>query len=87
MIFMYKYNHKMLPDALTPLFFRNNAIHNYNTRNSNKLRAPRTHTHTKFITHAGVKIWNEISEKVNPIQKMGAFKRNIITHLIEKYAE
>jgi hypothetical protein len=87
-VFMYKYHHKMLPDALAPLFHRNNAIHTHNTRNANKLRAPRIQSYTaeKFITHAGVKNWNEISETINPNQKIGAFKRSVAKHLIDKYA-
>ena len=78
----------MLPDALLPLFLKNNAIHSHNTRNANKLRAPRIQSYIaeRFITHAGVKIWNDISEIIDPNKKIGAFKRNVAKHLIEKYA-
>jgi hypothetical protein len=84
---MFKYSHKMLPEALTPLFTRTNTIHNYNTRNSNKLRTPRIKTYIaeKFITNSGVKIWNTMSEIITPNQKIGAFKHNLVTNLIEKY--
>jgi hypothetical protein len=79
----------MLPDAMIPLFAQNNTIHNYNTRNANKLRAPRIRTNLaeKFITHTGVKIWNEISDIIDPSQKIGTFKFKLITKLIEKYAD
>ena len=37
---MYKYEFGIIPIALRSLFTKNRSIHNYNTRNSNKLRPP-----------------------------------------------
>ena len=86
-VFMFKYHHHMLPDSLTTLFIKNNTVHNYNTRISAYLRAPRIRTAfaEKFITNSGVKIWNSMKEILNISQKISTFKHKLASHLIENY--
>jgi hypothetical protein len=86
-IFMYKYSHHIMPTSLDNLFLKNNEVHQYNTRGANKLRNPkiRTRLAENFITNSGVKVWNNISQIIDPMQKIGTFKRSLITHLISGY--
>jgi hypothetical protein len=71
-LFMYKYTHHMMPPSLNDLFQQNSEVHSHNTRGANKLRNPRIRTKLaeSFITNSGLKIWNNISQLINPEQKL-----------------
>jgi hypothetical protein len=86
-IFMFKFTHHMMSNSLENLFIKNNEIHHHNTRGAKNFRLPqnRTAMKQKFITTTGVKIWNELVPLLDPNQKLGAYKRSIITHLISNY--
>ena len=86
-LFMFKYSDQMMPTSLDNLFKKNKEIHSYNTRGANKLRNPkiRTKLAENFITNMGVKVWNSISEIIDPFQKIGTFKKSLIIHLIRNY--
>ena len=86
-IFMYKYSHHMMPTSLDNLFIKNKEVQHYNTRGANSLRNPKVRTRLaeNFITNSGVKVWNNISQIIDPLQKIGTFKRSLITHLISGY--
>jgi len=87
-LFMYKFYHKMLPPSLDSLFQKNRDFHSHNTRGASKLRPPKIKTTMaeKFITSTGVKLWNDVSQKINPSVKIGTFKQSLITLLITNYA-
>ena len=88
-IFMFKYTHNMLPTSLNNLFEKNNKFHNYPTRGSNNYRRRKTKSilADKFITTAGVNIWNSLIEKINPDQKISTFKKSLITDIVHSYIE
>jgi hypothetical protein len=86
-LFMFKYNHNMLPSSFDHLFHRNNTYHQHNTRGSSNLRPPKINTTMaeKFITCTGAKLWNDIGSKIDSTLKIGTFKQKLITLLIMDY--
>ena len=65
--------------ALHNLFVRNSNIHNYNTRNKNKLRsAIGRHTFIyKNCCHISVHIWNNINDKIDTDTSLLTSKKTI----------
>jgi hypothetical protein len=88
-IFMFKYNHNMMPTSFDHLFQTNNTYHQHNTRGSANLRPPKVKTSMaeKFITFSGAKLWNDIGSKINSTLKIGTFKQKLISQLIKDYGQ
>ena len=84
---MYKFSHHLLPDLFDNFFITNREIHNYPTRNSNKLRIPmvKTTVATNFIKRTGVGIWNGLDEIIKKNLKIGTFKFYLNKFLIDHY--
>ena len=60
---MFKYESGQLPDALNMFFVKNRSVHNYNTRNKDKLR-PTVAKHAyrdRDFRLVGVHVWNYIA--------------------------
>jgi hypothetical protein len=76
-IFMYKYKKGLLPHIFNDFFAENRNFHKYTTRNPSKLRIPmaRTTLADKFIRKTGIKIWNELTEKLDTSYSLYTFKK------------
>ena len=76
---MFKFNLGLSPVALNNLFVRNSNIHNYNTRNKNKLRSAigrHKFIYTNFC-YISVHIWNTITDKIDTDTSLLTFKKTI----------
>ena len=84
---MFKYSHNLLPRIVQNFFTTNRAIHNYPTRNANKLRIPlaRTTIADKFIKKTGVGLWNDLDATLTRNLKIGTFKIHLKKILIANY--
>ena len=76
-IFMYKYNHKLLPSIFNSFFKRNSEFHEYETSKRNMLIIPfcRTNRIKRTIRYQGVIIWNKIlSLNINVTLSIDSYK-------------
>jgi hypothetical protein len=82
-LFMFKYNHGLLPEIFHNFFTRNQDHHSYYTRNAAQLRTPlsRTQLGTKFIKNTGVNFWNSLESNITAHQKIGTFKTFLKTYV------
>ena len=75
---MINYEYDQLPDALNVFFFvKNRSVHNYNTRNKDKLR-PAIVKHVyrdRYFRFVGVHVWNYICDNINIGTSFASFKR------------
>jgi hypothetical protein len=87
LIFVYKYKNGLLPDIFNGFYIENQQIHRYPTRNADQFRVPLTKTKTasSFLNKTGVNIWEEFSPKISHNIKIGLFKKQIISLLIDDY--
>jgi len=83
-IHMHKNHHHLLPEQFSEMFTANNATHDYNTRQGNKLRTPKHNTNiVKFtIRSKGPAVWNKITVDVQDLP-CHIFKRKIKCLLFE----
>ena len=68
-ILMFQLNIDMLLHAMESLFFRNNQIHLYPTRQSENLNLPFTRnvSSQKFLIFMGPKCWNELDTSLKQV--------------------
>ena len=85
--FMYKLNINELPNILINMFTKNNAIHNYPTRQSLRFHLPRTRTlfAQKTISFYGPKYWNSLSHDIINSVSLNCFKIKLKKHILESY--
>lgn len=78
-IFMYKFEKKLLPEIFDEMFKHNVQIHRYNTRNNNNIAITFCNLAStkQSIRHSGVKLWNYIKDKINPLFCINTFKRKL----------
>ena len=76
---MFKFNLGLSPVPLNNLFVRNSKIHNYNTRNKNKLRSAieRYKSIYKKFRYISVHIWNNITDKIDTDTSLLTFKKQL----------
>ena len=87
---MFKYENGLLPPVITDLYLRNNEIHNYETRNCNRLSIA---AGTETFSHVSVRIWNALTSKINvntsiskcKILLKSFFRDNILSFKYTKY--
>ena len=74
---LYKYEFGINPIPLRSLFTKNSSVHNYNTRNSDKLRpALARHAYRdKDFRFISVHVWNYICDNVNIYVSFPSFKK------------
>ena len=73
---MFKYEYDQLPDALI-FFVKNRSVHNYNTRNKDKL-LPAIAKHAyrdRDFRLVGVHVWNYICDNINIATSFASLKR------------
>ena len=76
---MYKYEYSIIPVALQYLFSKNSSVHEYNTRNRNKLRpAIAKHVYRdKDFRFVSVHVWNYISKNISIDVSFPSFKKSL----------
>ena len=75
---MFKDEYDQLPEVLNMFFFvKNRSVHNYNTRNKDKLRpAIAKHVYRDIdFRLVGVHVWNYICDNINIATSFASFKR------------
>ena len=85
--FMYKYSKQMLPDAFHDMFVKNNLIHNYPTRQSNKFHLPllRTCFAQNTFIFDGPKYWNKLPNEVKNAPSLNVLKKTLKEFLLDSY--
>ena len=81
---MFKFFKGSLPNIFNQMFTRNEDLHNYFTRQSNKLHVPVSKLSAVYRTmkYKGVSFWNVMSTKINNNCKINTYKHNLKTYLI-----
>ena len=65
LIFMYKVHHCTAPDIFQEMFTGNNSVHNYGTRQKDKLRVPHVNkSKMKNSIRVKVTLWNYMSKQI-----------------------
>ena len=84
-IFMFKYANDYVPDCIKDLFCINSEIHNYNTRQCDKLHMPKSNLSVMLHCWRSrcVKMWNVISDVIEFHCSICCFKRNLKKYLID----
>ena len=84
---MYKASNIMLPENVQLQFCKNQDIHNYCTRNKEKLFVNRVNTRFKKMSTnvVGVKLWNELKRDIRDSSSLNIFKRKLKHEYINKY--
>ena len=75
-MFMYKYNHDLLPNVFKGMFLRGEDVHGYGTRQASALRAPffKLKMTKSLICYQGPILWNEISKSIQSSTTILSFK-------------
>ena len=79
LIFMYKINHKMLPQIFLSMFNQMNETNPHQTRSSSNYRIPqmRIKASQKTIRYMGVKLWNYYIQLVENSKSLSIFKKKV----------
>ena len=85
--FMYGYKNNLLPPIFNNFFHRNQDFHNYPTRGSALLRAPKVKTKiaAAFIKKSGSTLWNMYAQQIKNHNNIRSFNKEVITLLLSKY--
>ena len=85
--FMYKYSNNILPSTFNLMFITNADTHNYNTRFANNYKYPNNKLEfgKKSVSYHGVKVWNDISDRIKNSNNVKCFKSNYKKHLVSQY--
>ena len=81
---MYKYRNEMLPVFFNEIFTCNIDIHNYATRQRNKLHVPKCKLAVmqKYVAYQGVILWNNIYNTIDINCSIVTFKRKLRNYLL-----
>ena len=84
-LLMYKYHHNFIPQVMQNLFIRNNAVHDYSTRQHNVLHVPisRSNLSSRNIRVTGVTLYNHFYRILNWDVFYVTFKYNLKRYLLE----
>ena len=87
-IFMFKFSNGELPDVFSRMFTRNDAFHNYPTRQHDAFHLPRTRTifAKKTIMFTGPMFWNNLPQELTRCIKISSFKCKLKQHLLRTYS-
>jgi hypothetical protein len=85
-LFMFKFNHGLLPEIFSNFFTKKQFYHSHNTRNANKFKTPLTKTlsATRFIKYTDVASWNFLETSITNTEKIGTFKKLLNIFIINK---
>ena len=82
------HNPDNLPQAITELFTLNKQVHDYNTRNNERLHADKINTTTyalRKIKHQARLCWESIPNSIKDEVSINSFKRKLKAHIISTY--
>ena len=85
-IFMYRYNHALLPKNFNGYFHRGLDVHSYYTRNSIKYRTEFAHLNSRKFSakHICPSIWNNIPTDICKLPNLFQFKKKLHAHLLNE---
>ena len=86
-IFMFKFNHCLLPPIFDDFFKRNTIVHEHRTRQTNHFHQPiyKTSIGNRFLTKTGVSLWNKIIKDGHMYPNLGALKQITQIEVMCKY--
>ena len=86
-LIMYKACNSMLPVNVQAQFIKNKEVHNYGTRNREKLHVKNVKSNVKNISvnNKGVKLWNNLDEQIRSSVSINLFKKRLKSKFIEAY--
>src|ERR1700733_13302806 len=84
-IFMFRYEHKLLPLCFQGYFHLASDIHTHYTRGSNSYRSISARTNTRLfsIKCVGPKIWNMLPARIRLAPHLRKFKKELHKYLID----
>ena len=84
---MYKASNNLLPVNVQGQFIKNKEVHNYRTRNREKLHVQNVRSSLKHISvnNKGVRLWNKLDEKLRSTVSINLFKKRLKLQFIQKY--
>ena len=87
LIFVFKFKNGLLPATFNDFFTENREYHRYPTRGATNLRAPRAKLKiaSTFVKTTGTNLWNRYTPTMAQTNKIGPFKRELISILICRY--
>ena len=86
-LLMFKCLNNIAPKIISSWFIRNNTVHNYNTRSSNKLHfgEVRNDNSLRLVRHQGPRIWNNLSEYLVSCTNFRLFKNKLKSTYVSAY--
>ena len=83
-LMMFKVFHRDTPKVFSSLFTRNSDIHDYETRQMNQFHVPaaRTNYMLRSVSVKGVRIWNDLSDRINHDCSFLSFKISLKKYII-----
>ena len=69
-----KYEYGQLPDILNMFFVKNRSVHDYNTRNRDKLHPAKHAGRDRDFRFVGVHVWNYICDNIKLATSFSLFK-------------
>ena len=84
-LFMFAFNKKLLPESFHTMFQKSSDIHNYSTRQANKLRSHKCRINIRKFTIAyqGPIFWNSLPVQLKSKAFLNSFRRHLKDHLIQ----
>ena len=85
--FMFHHKSSLLPERFDNMFFKNDQIHTFNTRNSSKYHVPscRTNIRQFSVRFQGPKFFNSLPHDLVDIVSSTLFKKNLKQYLCSIY--
>ena len=76
-----------LPDIFNKYYTVNSAIHDYHTRQSNKLnqRKPKSSVGCQSLKIVGAKLYNDIPDDIKTRDNLQSFRSAVKRHLLSSY--
>ena len=88
-IFMFKYNNKLLPQVFNDFFSLNKTLHPYPTRRSTDfhLDNPRTLQAQRTLRHHGPDVWNTLPAPIKQLSSLHSIKKKMKDSFLQQYTE
>ena len=85
--FMYRYNNNSLPHVFHDMFLKNQSVHKYPTRQSDKFHLPllRTFKAKNTFIYEGPKFWNSLDNVLKISPSLNIFKSKLKHFLLKPY--
>ena len=86
-IAMYKAYYNQLPNNIQSIFTKVSTVHRYSTRQQGNLHVQSANTtlKQKYISHIGIKAWNNLDDKIKSSRNIESFQKKIKNNLLNAY--